>query len=130
MGVTFSQADWRRAQAAWEAGEFDRAWSPFRELAGRAGFIYPPAGTRWDSWEDDQPSQRAIIWRAIEETPDLLRRCIARARSWSDVVRELTSERDAWRARLASQASEEPDPISRREAPELLCDVMRRAAVR
>lgn len=82
MGVrTFSREDVQAANAAWVEGGFDPRWQAFRELASGRGILYPPSGTKRDSWEDDAPSQRAILWRAIDETPELLRRCILRSRS-------------------------------------------------
>jgi hypothetical protein len=62
------------------------------------GVIFPPSGDRFDSWEDDNPSQRAILIRAIRETPELLGRCFRGSRSWSDVIAKLTRARDDWRA--------------------------------
>jgi hypothetical protein len=53
------------------------------------GIIFPPEGTRWDSWGDDSPSQRAIVIRAIRETPDLLLVAVSRSSNWGGVVRIL-----------------------------------------
>jgi hypothetical protein len=102
--VTFSASDWRLAQEAWLAGEFGSEWDEARAAARSRGFIFPPSGSRHDDWDDEHPSQRAIVYRAIEESPRLLLRCVARSRSWSDVVRMLAGERDAWRVRNARSA--------------------------
>lgn len=131
--TTYSRATWQEAQAAWDAGEFSDEWTPFRSLAARQGILYPPTGTQRDSWEDDEPSARAILIRAIRETPKLLARCIRGSRSWSMVIGRLTSARDDWRAQLAQaeaiaeqqRRAEKPD---RHEAPQLLGEIMRRAA--
>lgn len=80
------------ATRRWDAGQFGPEWRPYRALAASRGFIFPPAGDRWDSWEDGQPSQRAIVYRAIEDTPRTLRAVIARSRSWNDVVRGLMAD--------------------------------------
>ena len=56
---------------------------------GDAGWHYPPSGTRWDSWDDDAPSQRAILIRALRETPTLLAKCVKGAKSWSVVIDRL-----------------------------------------
>lgn len=126
MALTFGASTWRKAEAAWAEGEYSAAWAPFRAAARDRGFIFPPTGTKWDGWEDDGPSQRAIVWRAIDETPELLRRCIARSRSWAAVVRELTRERDAWRERNAAADVDDEQGPTRGEAVERLGDIVRR----
>lgn len=95
---TYSRADWDAAQEAW--ADFSPEWSEVRHQAVMRGILFPPAGTKWDSWEDDEPSQRAMLIRAIRETPKLLSSCIARSRSWSDVIRQLMAARDEWRTEL------------------------------
>lgn len=122
--TTFSREAWQEAEQAWTDGEFGDAWEAFRIEARTRGFIYPPTGTKWDSWEDDDPSQRAVLWRAIEETPRLLLTCIRRSRSWHDVVRLLTAARDELRARRPEPEVHEGQ--SRAEAIESLGEIMRR----
>ena len=131
--TTYSRATWQEAQAAWDAGEFSDEWTPFRTLAARQGILYPPSGTRWDSWEDDEPSARAILVRAIRETPALLRMCIRGSRSWSSVIGRLTSARDDWRAQLAQaesvvQQRRRDEQADRCEAHEFLGEIIRRQA--
>lgn len=94
---TFSRYDWMAAQTSWEEAEFSHEWRPFRDLAASVGMIYPPTGSRWDSWSDDEPSQRALLVRAIRETPDELRKAIRSSRSWGEVVGKLNRQRDEWR---------------------------------
>lgn len=136
---TYTQEQWSEAQAAWAAGEY-RAdfWREWRHLAATAaGIIAAPRGTRWDSWGDDDPSERALIARAIDESPSLLRSILrgGRVHSWAQVVRLLVQERDdmaesatrreeAWLARkvepmtpLRSIAQTIMDSIERQEAP-------------
>lgn len=95
---TYRREDWLAAQDAWR--DFSPEWREVRHQAAMRGILYPPSGTRWDSWEDDEPSQRAILIRAIRETPKLLESCVAKSRSWSEVIGRLTAARDAWRADL------------------------------
>ena len=71
-----------------------REW---RHLAATvAGIIAAPQGTRWDSWGDEDPSERALVARAIEDSPSLLRSVLrsGRVHSWAQVVRALLIERD------------------------------------
>ncbi len=130
---TFSRARWEEAAAAWTAGEYSEEWTPFRELAAKRGMIYPPAGSRWDSWEDDQPSQRAILIRAIRDTPALLTRTIMASSSWSEVVDHLFGAIAEWREEATARESEAArrrveDTPGRREAPEVLGAILRRSA--
>jgi hypothetical protein len=87
--------------------------------AMEAGIIYPPEGTGWDQWDDDHPSQRAILIRAIRETPVLLERCIREARqpSWAVVIEALLHGRDAMRSDIiekrGSRLDASPDEASR-----------------
>jgi len=104
---TFKRADLDEAERRWQAGRFSDEWRPFRHQAAMRGFIFPPEGDRFDSWEDDEPSQRAILIRAIRETPALLDQCIARSRSWAQVIALLTRERDAWREQDDLEARDE-----------------------
>jgi len=94
---TFTKAELARADAAWEAGGFSDEWAHIRRRAAAGGLIYPPAGSKWDTWDDDSPSQRAMLIRAIRDTPRLLDRCVIGARSWSQVLDRLLRVRDEWR---------------------------------
>lgn len=113
---TYSRDSWNDAQYLWSSGDFSDEWKPWRHEAAMAGIIYPPEGTKWDSWEDDSPSQRAMLIRAIRESPALLHRCIPGAHSWSDVLERLLRSRDDWREemRLAERVypDERPRDIS------------------
>jgi len=97
MTRTFSREAWNEAQAQWRAGDFSHEWHDFRHQAAMRGMLYPPEGTKWDSWEDDEPSQRAMLIRAIRETPALLREAIGRSSSWGEVIAYVLRRRDEWR---------------------------------
>lgn len=111
MTRTYSSEHWTASLDAWTAGNFSAEWKPYRHQAAMKGIIYPPEGTEYDSWEDDQPSQRAILIRAIRETPTLLTRAIEHSRSWGAVIGYIIRERDEWRAELrrVSPLRDEPD---------------------
>lgn len=100
MTRTFSKADWDAAQAQWRSGDFSDEWRNFRHQAAMRGLIYPPEGSKWDSWEDDEPSQRALLIRAIRETPSLLSEAIGRSKSWGEVINYVLRRRDLWRDEL------------------------------
>lgn len=96
---TYSMEDYRKSVAAWDAGAFSAEWKDWRHWAATEGTIaFPPEGTAFDSWDDDHPSQRAILIRAIRETPERLRRSIRGARSWSEVIARLIPEIETLRA--------------------------------
>src|SRR5690242_12422423 len=94
---TYSRDAFLEAKALWGAGEFGPEWLFYRQVAADRGFIYPPEGTRWDSWEDAEPSQRAMVYRAIQDTPKALTEVIRQSGSWSEVVRKLLAGRDSRR---------------------------------
>jgi hypothetical protein len=85
------------SRRAWEVGHFGAEWKPWRHLAAmEAGIVMPPEGGEWDTWDDDDPSERAIIGRAIRDTPDVLRQaiCSPNVRSWAAVVAIVVRWRD------------------------------------
>jgi hypothetical protein len=94
---TFTKEQLDASRVAWTVGEFSAEWKPWRHLAAmQAGIIDPPDGTKWDSWGDDSPSERAILIRAIREQPDTLRRILTGGKvyTWSQVIRLLVQGRD------------------------------------
>lgn len=94
---TYDRETYLRARDAWDAGRFGLEWPDWRGLAGKAGIIFPPDGSPDDSWSDPRPSQRALVYRAIRETPRLLRWALTRPgiQSWGDVIEKLLEGRDA-----------------------------------
>lgn len=94
---TFDRDTFLRARAEWEQGNFGPAWEPFRRLAAERGFIFPPVGTPNDDRDDENPSQRAIVWRCLEDNPAELRRIIGRSSSWSAVVNAIIGLEDRLR---------------------------------
>ena len=105
---------WADAQASWKAGEpWASEWREWRHLAAtEAGIIDAPEGSQWDQWDDDEPSQRAILIRAIRETPDLLRSAIRApgVRSWAAVCAVLVRGRDRIR-----EAADDRDWLAEQE---------------
>ena len=83
---TFSREDWQASEHAWQDGEYGWRWGQLRRIARESGILYPPAGTAHDDRDAESPSQRAIIWRALEDNPTELYAIVRRARSWSGVV--------------------------------------------
>ena len=73
---TFARSDWLAANAAWDDGDFGYRWQGIRRLAAERGFIYPPSGSVHDDREAQSPSQRAIVWRALEDNPRELGRIV------------------------------------------------------
>lgn len=126
MTRTFSRSDWLAAQQAWDDGEFSSEWREVRHKAAMGGIIFPPSGTRFDSWDDDQPSQRAMLIRAIRETPKLLDRCLIGARSWSEVIDRLMRARDEWREQMRLEEPPPEDVPDHRESAMALAAILRR----
>jgi hypothetical protein len=125
---TFSREAWTDAQAAWDDGEFSDEWREVRHTMAMQGCIFPPSGTKWDSWEDDAPTQRAILIRAIRETPDLLRASIAGASSWHQVIDRLTHRLNDWRAEMRADEGPDDDRPVDRDAPMRIAHILARIA--
>ena len=112
----YNRERWEAAQASWKAGEpWSKEWREWRHLAANSGIPEAPNGTEWDSWLDDSPSQRAMLIRAIRETPTLLRRAITapRTHSWAAVIEVLLHGRDA----MLDDADEREERGSRHDPP-------------
>ena len=116
---TFSRDQWTEAQALWDDGHFSDEWKLFRHQAAMRGMLYPPAGTQFDSWEDDEPSQRAMLIRAIRETPTLLMAAINHSKSWGEVVAYVLRRRDEWRDELNYRRPELLEPTPRQATSSL-----------
>ena len=125
---TFSRSDWDEAQGLWT--DFSDEWKTYRHQAAMRGMLYPPEGTKWDDWSDDNPTQRAMLVRAIRETPQLLSIAISKSRTWAEVIAYVIKRRDEWRDELAERErmlirhrAEEPDA---RQATSSLKAIMER----
>jgi hypothetical protein len=121
---TFTRADWDAAQQAWTEGRFSDEWRDVRHQAAMRGMLFPPDGDRFDSWEDDEPSQRAMLIRAIRETPRLLEVAISRSSSWGQVIAYVVKRRDDMRAELDERDREtarrrQDEPTGRESASSL-----------
>jgi len=118
--VTYTRAQLDSAADQWARGDFSPEWDPWRRLAASGpGIIFPPDGDPYDSWNDEHPSQRAILIRAIRETPELLRWAITStaSASWSPVIAKVFEGRAELRefaaideARDRQRRASEPTP--------------------
>ncbi len=81
---TFDRATYLEAQESWK--DFDWEWEAIRRVAYEAGFIYAPEGTKWDDRAAESPTQRAIVWRALQDNPTKLTAIVRRSHSWGQVV--------------------------------------------
>lgn len=81
---TYSRADFLRSRQEW--ADFGREWEWLRKLAINGGMLFPPSGTKHDDRDVPEPSQRAIVYRALVDNPTELRRIVLRSKSWSQVV--------------------------------------------
>lgn len=134
MVRTFSRAAWSAASESWREGGLDaETWYRVRYAAACRGMLYPPAGEAGDDCDDPHPSQRAIVYRALDNTPALLFGVIGRSSSWSEVSRELihaihASRTDAELAEIEQDRREETRRRNERtSAPQRLGDIIRRA---
>lgn len=83
---------------SWDAGKpWSGEWKRWRHMAAmEAGIVMAPTGDPYDSWDADMPSERAMLIRAIRETPTALAAAIRspRVHSWAAVIAILTRGRD------------------------------------
>lgn len=131
---TFSRAEWDAASAAWREGEFGAdTWAIVRRAAADRGMLYPPAGSRHDDIDAPHPSQRAIVYRAIDGNPARLMAVIAMSSTWSQVVDELMRSVNAMRDEAdeaeidSARRAEAVRWADRRSAPVRLGEIMRKA---
>ena len=127
---TYSRDTYTRARQAWRDGNFGREWWPVARLARDRGFIFPPDGTAHDDRDDEHPSQRAIVYRAIRDNPTRLATIVGRSRSWTQVVIGIISMESGLREDAAlledDAAWERKDFPDRKAAAETIGAIMRR----
>jgi hypothetical protein len=130
---TYSRDHFLEARRLWDEGEFSDEWRDYRHAAAMRGFIYPPEGSKWDSWDEDEPTQRAVLIRAIREQPRFLMAAINLSRSWHEVIGQVIAANESAgvdvalaerRERKARMDGEATGP----EAALLLRDILTRAA--
>lgn len=125
---TYRREDYLAAKHAWQ--DFGPEWGQYRQLAAEQGMLYPPSGSGLDSPDDAEPSQRAIIYRALEDTPRALGQIIRASRSWSDVVRKLMADVDRRREDATiTEAQAEWDrsfDMTPRESTQILGNILTR----
>lgn len=109
----YSRERWEVAQSSWRDGEpWSDEWRPWRHLAAEHGIPEAPDGTQWDQWDDDEPSERAMLIRAIRETPEALRAAIVDhgTHSWASVIAIVIRGRDSMRQDMVEPRGSSADP--------------------
>jgi hypothetical protein len=92
---TYDRETYQRLVRAWEG--FGPEWTAARQLCTDRGYPFPPAGDPLDDREGAEPSQRSIVWRALDYRPLRTLDMIRTSRSWSEVVRKIVAEEDRLR---------------------------------
>lgn len=125
---TYDRETYQRLVKAWEG--FGPEWTAARQACTNAGYPFPPSGSPEDERDDVEPSQRAIVWRALDFRPLRTLDTIRTSRSWSDVVRKIMADEgrlreDAtWRAR--DDDWERGHEITARESTQTLAAILDR----
>lgn len=81
---TYSRDDWFRAKDAWTTFH-GPLWDAARKAAS-SWTIWPPSEQGQDWRDAPHPSQRIIVWFALESRPGQTLDLIRRSSSWSGVV--------------------------------------------
>lgn len=125
---TYDRATFVASKEAWR--DFGWQWQELRRIAADRGFIFPPAGTKHDDRDADQPSQRAIIWRALVDNPEQTRAIVSRSSSWSQVVDRIIGMEERIRRDADELARDDGwdrrDDINHREAVTALGSILQR----
>jgi hypothetical protein len=112
---TYDAETFRRAKREWAEGGFGAGWDEARRISWERGFPLPPAGSAGDQRQDefDGPSQRSIIWHALDYRPIAIIAIIAGSTSWSQVVARIFEDEQRLDAK-ADEAEREHDDERRR----------------
>ncbi len=110
---TYSRTTFDQAKASWEG--FDWHWQGIRRLAAERGFAFAPTGTAQDDPEAESPSQRSILWQALDQNPGALVAVIGRSRSWSQVIAGITAHRAG--LRVSADELDRDTAWSRKDEP-------------
>lgn len=125
---TYKADDWHRAQAEWLT--FGAEWAELRQIAAARGLIFPPNGSAHDDRDAENPTQRAIIWRALVDNPTELKRVMRTASSWSQVVDRIIGMESRLRLEagdLERDAAWDRDHLpTHREAAMSIADIFKR----
>jgi hypothetical protein len=116
MTRTYDRKTYTAARKAWAEGDFrDTRWHAIYRLCAERGYIYPPMGSIHDDREDENPSQRAIVYAAMCDQPAELEKIMRRCSSWTQVVAQIISHVD--RLREDADRAEDDDAWEKRDRP-------------
>ena len=117
MTRSYDRRTYAAARRAWAEGDFrDPRWHAVYRLAAERGYIFPPPGTVHDDRDEEQPSQRAIVYAAMCDQPAELERIMRRSRSWSQVIAQLVTHVEGLRED-ATRAQDDIDWAKRDRPP-------------
>lgn len=107
---TYSREDWFRAKGAWTSFT-GPLWERARQACS-TWTIWPPSEQGQDWRDAPHPSQRVIVWFALENRPAETLNIIRRSSSWSGVIDRIISAEG--RIRTDVQWAEEDAELERR----------------
>lgn len=95
-----------------EWATFGAEWGPFKDAWIERGFLLPPSGTAHD--DDDQPSQRSMLWQIANDRPTDLGRWVREApgRTTRDVIGYVLRQWQGQRG-IASASEADQDELKR-----------------
>jgi hypothetical protein len=112
MPRTYSREQFEAGREAW-ANFGGPLWAKARE-ASREWTAFPPSEEGADERDASHPSQRIIIWFALDEQPGATLAIIRRSRSWHEVINGIIGNLNE--LRRAADWQEETAELERRYA--------------
>lgn len=111
---TYTRSDFEAARDSWQ--EFGPEWSELRSVMAAGGTIYAPTGSKWDQRDDPQPSQRVIVWQALDYRPEQTLDLARRSKSWRELVGRILAAEASLNE--AIDLAERDDEWRRRDEPD------------
>lgn len=124
---TWSRDAFLEGREQWQ--DFGWEWEWVKRLSTEWS-PYPPSGTKHDDRDAENPSVRAIVYRAMHDNPTELRRILGRVKSWNGVVASIIGletrlrlDADDLERDVAFDRKAQPDHV---ESAQALAAILRR----
>ena len=126
MTRTYSRSEWQAADAAWLTFT-GSVWMQVRRACSR-WTLYPPSSQGGEYRDEPQPSQRTIVWAALDARPQETLQLIWAGPSWRAVVGWILETEDNLMADALEREreAERYKPGREKQAQEFMAELHRR----